>query len=319
MAVKLVRYRYANQERWGVLEGQSILQISDRDASLADVLQRHGARLLGGRKASGKRIPAAKAELLSPVTAPCNIVCQGKNYTAHIRETGFMPRDKDYNLFFTKADSALTGPRGAILRPPGVRLLDYELELGLVIGAPITRKRELREEQLGQHVLGLVMANDVSARDIQVPQGQWFKGKSYRTFCPVGPWILLTTPAELARLSELELTLRVNGEIRQKAVISQMIYTPAETLSELSGIMELRAGDLVLTGTPAGVAMQVPGGLKRKLAQFFLSERSLMRKFVETQAASGRYLKDGDVIHSSIATPDGALDLGMQELTVVSA
>lgn len=259
-------------------------------------------------------------QLLSPVTTDAQIVCQGKNYPGHLKETGVRPKDKGFNLLFTKASSALTGARGAIERPAGVRLLDYEIELGLVLGAaPDLATAAEGRADLSQCVVGLVVANDVSARDIQVPQGQWFKGKSFRTFCPVGPYLVLLDRDDYGRLGDLQLTLRVNGEVRQQGQVRDMIYPPSETLAELAGILDLKAGDLLLSGTPGGVAMQVPAGLRAKFLEFIRSPKEHMRNFVETQAASGRYLNDGDVIHASIATADGELDLGMQELTVAVA
>ncbi len=321
MSTTIVRFQKGRRggSAWGVLRDRTIRLIPGSYPTLAAFLERGAAKARKMARAKGTAkgaLSIEKVTILSPVTADAQIVCQGKNYVDHIRETGFRPSDKSYNLIFTKAPSALTGARGAIRRPPGVRLLDYEIELGLVIGkapAPGPKPGFIQPESC---VAGVVVANDVSARDVQVPQGQWFKGKSFRTFCPVGPYLVLLDPDDFARLDELELMLRVNGEVRQRAFVRQMIYSPGETLGELAGVLDLRPGDLVLTGTPSGVAMRVPGGWRKKLAQLVYSEGALMRKFVELQAESDRYLKDGDVIHASIATPDGELDLGMQEMTV---
>ncbi len=320
MAVQIIRYRSGKSgAQWGVVDGRTIRPVSGTYPTTADFLLKGSPRarkLAAAKRSKGaKKILIEKVEILSPVTADAQIVCQGKNYTEHIKETGFRPEDKSYNLLFTKASSSLTGARGTVLRPRGVRLLDYELELGLVIGRPPERGGSVNPADC---VAALVIANDISARDIQVPQGQWFKGKSYRTFCPVGPYLVLLDRDELDHLGDLELVLRVNGEIRQRAHMRQMLFAPAETLTEIAGLMELRPGDLVLTGTPAGVAMQIPRGWKVKLARLFLSEPALMKKFVESQAASGRYLKDEDVIHASIRNSDDSIDLGMQELVIKS-
>lgn len=320
MAVPIIRYRTGNGgAQWGVVDGRTIRPVPGKYNTTADFLLKGSGRarkIAAAKSAKGsKSILIEKVEILSPVTADAQIVCQGKNYVDHIKETGFRPEDKSYNLLFTKASSSLTGARGTILRPRGVRMLDYELELGLVIGQPPQSGETVDPAEC---VAALVMANDVSARDIQVPQGQWFKGKSYRTFCPAGPYLVLLDRKDFGILGDLELILRVNGEIRQRGFVRNMIFHPAETLTELAGLMDLRTGDLVLTGTPSGVAMQIPRGWKVKLARLFLSEPALMRKFVESQAASGRYLKDEDVIHASIRTVDHAIDLGMQELVVKS-
>ncbi|MEQ9363370.1 MAG: fumarylacetoacetate hydrolase family protein [Leptospirales bacterium] len=323
MSTTIVRFQKdrRGESAWGVVTNRRIRVVAGKYATLADFLERGAAKarkLAGDRGAGRGTLALEKATLLSPVTTDAQIVCQGKNYVDHIKETGFRPNDKTYNLIFTKAGSSLTGARGVIERPPGVRLLDYEIELGLVIGKTPARKSQDESVRPESCVAGIVVANDVSARDIQVPQGQWFKGKSFRTFCPVGPYLVLLDRGDFGSLSDLELNLRVNGETRQHAFVRQMIYSPAETLSELAGLMTLRPGDLVLTGTPSGVAMRVPGGWRKKLAQLIYSEGALMKKFVQLQEESGRYLQDGDVIHASIATADGSLDLGMQELTVQS-
>ncbi|MCR9143476.1 MAG: fumarylacetoacetate hydrolase family protein [bacterium] len=324
MSTTVVRFKKGRRGKhaWGVVCDRMVRVVPGQYASLAEFLERGAAK--ARKLARLKRSPRGalgleKLHLLSPVTEDAQIVCQGKNYVDHIKETGFRPEDKRFNLIFTKAASALTGARGVIERPPGVRLLDYEIELGLVIGNAPPRNSRGQPGLLRDCVAGLVVANDVSARDVQVPQGQWFKGKSFRTFCPVGPYLVLLDDPDFARLHDLELNLRVNGEQRQRASVRQMIYSPDETLAELADIMTLRRGDLVLTGTPAGVAMRVPGGWRKKIAQLIYSESALMRKFVELQLQSDRYLKDGDVIHASIAVPDGDLDLGMQEMIVRSA
>lgn len=324
MSTTIVRFQKSrgSTPAWGVVQGRSVRPIAGNYPTLAAFLERGAAKARKFGRAKGEAAGALsieKVQLLSPVTEEAQIVCQGKNYVDHIKETGFRPADQTYNLLFMKASSALTGARGSILRPRQVQLLDYEIELGLVIGnspRPVPVGETLAPEKF---VAGIVVANDVSARDIQVPQGQWFKGKSFRTFCPVGPYLVLLDAGDFAKIPELELTLRVNGEMRQHSFVRQMIFTPTETLTEIAGLMQLKPGDLILTGTPSGVAMRVPGGWRKKLAQLVLSESKLMQKFVELQSQSGRYLKDGDVIHASIATPDGSLDLGMQELTVQPA
>jgi 2-keto-4-pentenoate hydratase/2-oxohepta-3-ene-1,7-dioic acid hydratase in catechol pathway len=250
---------------------------------------------------------------LSPVTSPCQIVCQGKNYLDHLLETGMRPENKEHNLLFFKADSSLGPPSGVLKRPPGVRLLDYEIELGLVMGRALTSSVVVSD--IGSHVAGLVMANDVSARDVQVPERQWFRGKSFRGFCPVGPVFYFMEKSDWASLYSLGLVLSVNGVVRQKASLSQLMYKPPETLSLISSTFDLRVGDLVLTGTPGGVSMRVPPKKGwEEIADTFLPDRVKFARFVEEQAASGRYLQDGDVIESSIR--GAGIDLGVQRLVV---
>lgn len=314
MGLKLARYRNGREIQWGLVKGDQISPIASGALSTSAAIEH--AQKASTQRANKRRISIGKVQWLSPITAPCQILCQGKNYVEHIRETGLRPQDKAFNLFFQKASSSLTGAHAAIRRPPGVRLLDYEVELGLVIGRRIDRPVQITADNLHNYVAGWVLANDISARDIQVPQGQWFKGKSFRNFCPAGPWIFLPSTAERSRLPELELNLRVNGERRQHSRVEQMIYSPAETLTELSAILDLQAGDMILTGTPSGVAMRVRSGWPIRLRQLFRSPRKEMASFIEDQASSGRYLRNGDVIHASIGTADGAIDLGMQELRI---
>ncbi len=318
MAVQVLRFRQAGVERWGVEKDEQVLPFVQAFDDLADFLARGAQQARALLEAGGDGLPRADLELLAPVTAPCAVICQGKNYTEHMVETGTRPEEKTYNLFFRKASSAICPGVGTVQRPEGVQLLDYELELGLVIGAAVDRPRELAAEELSEVVAGLVICNDISARDIQLPQNQWFKGKSFRSFCPVGPRLVLLEDGDIERLPELELQLHVDGGLRQQARVRQMLFPPAETLSELSRVLDLRPGDLVLTGTPGGVAMQAPAAWKRKLASLFLSEKEMWQKFVEIQAENGRFLKDGSVIEASIRTPDGLLDLGNQRLEVVA-
>jgi 2,4-didehydro-3-deoxy-L-rhamnonate hydrolase len=317
MGVRLVRFRDAKGGiRWGRLEGADIQTLPGDFPTLASLLKGM-TREEATRAAEGQRLPLASVELLAPATAPCQIICQGKNYLDHLLETGVKPKDKDFNLLFTKADSALAPASGTLKRPQGVRLLDYELELALVIGREIQGPVEVTDTNLHEFVAGIVMANDVSARDVQVPERQWFRGKSFRGFCPLGPFFLWMAPEDFSVLYELELELTVNGKTRQKARTAQLMHRPPETLALISRGIDLRPGDLVLTGTPGGVSMKVPP--KSRWEEFlglFKSEKEKFAIFVEEQAASGRYLGDGDKIVSTIRSADGRLDLGRQELLV---
>ncbi len=318
MAIRIVRYRLADRNAWGVVEGADRLLPLHIDASsLAGVLA-HGGEELGAMARAARPLPLADVELLSPVTEPCRVVCQGQNYVGHAREAGTREQARTFNQFFTKASSSLTGPRGPVVRPPGVRLLDYEVELGLVVGRSITAPVEITPANLHEYVGGFVLTNDISARDVQIPQGQWFKGKSYRTFCPVGPWVFVPEPGDTERIDELELRLWVNKELRQEGRAADMIYKPAETLTELSKLMDLAPGDLIMTGTPAGVALQAPGALAMRIAGL-LDEATRMNIFVKRQLKRSQYLHDGDKVRAEIRTPDGKIDLGTQEFPIVSA
>jgi 2-keto-4-pentenoate hydratase/2-oxohepta-3-ene-1,7-dioic acid hydratase in catechol pathway len=311
MAKNLIRFRdEAGGVDWGVIAGERVSPLGCGDLSTAQLL---AARPWRGPPGRGR--PLAGLELLAPVTAPCRVLCQGANYRQHMIESGVDPDDKQFNLFFTKSDASLAPPCGRIVRPAHVRLLDYELELGLVIGRAIDRQTSIAD--VGPYVAALVMANDVSARDVQLPQSQWYKGKSYRTFCPVGPHLAVLEPGDAALLERLELRLEVNGEVRQRDSTANLVYKPAESLSELSAVTDLSVGDLVLTGTPAGCALRAPGRLLQRVAGL-LDERTKWRLFVSGQARSPRYLRPGDRVRSTIRTADGAIDLGEQALEVAA-
>jgi 2-keto-4-pentenoate hydratase/2-oxohepta-3-ene-1,7-dioic acid hydratase in catechol pathway len=259
-------------------------------------------------------VPAGSLELLSPVTAPARVVAQAVNYRSHAAESGFDP-DKIPLVFFRKGSHSLTGPAGDIIRPPGVGFLDYEVELGLVIGADLPVGTTVTPEALHRYVAALVVANDVSARQIQLTKTQFYESKSYPTFTPAGPWLALAGAADLARLGSLRLTLSVNGEIRQDSLATDMIVTPARALTALSRFQPLAPGDLLLTGTPGGTALKAPPKAVEKLAGL-LPPAVRWQMFFRRQAGNPRYLRDGDVVTASIASAGGELDLGIQCCTV---
>jgi 2-keto-4-pentenoate hydratase/2-oxohepta-3-ene-1,7-dioic acid hydratase in catechol pathway len=260
-------------------------------------------------------VPAGSLELLSPVTAPARVVAQAVNYRSHAVDSGLDP-DRVPPAFFRKTSHSLTGPTGDIIRPDGVGFLDYEVELGLVIGADLPVGTTVTDATLARYVAALVVANDVSARQIQLTKTQFYEAKSYPTFTPAGPWLTLVDPAGLARLSSLRLTLSVNGQVRQDSTVADMIIRPAQALSLLSRFQPLGPGDLLLTGTPGGTALKAPAKAMEKLAGL-LPPAARWRLFFGRQAANPRYLRDGDVITATIATPDGQFSLGTQRTTVI--
>lgn len=297
---------------WALVENDRALPV--KAAGLRFFFERKASEL----EISGDAVPLTEARILCPVSYPAAIICQGKNYSEHIREAGMNPDDKNYNQFFLKATSALAPAIGKVIRPAGVRLLDYECELALIIRKNVNRPERITNANLHEFVGGVTVANDISARDIQIPQGQWFKGKSYRGFCPVGPFVSILDRSDFAQMEEWRLTLTVNGEERQSARIGSMIFPPAETLTELSGLMDLHAGDLILTGTPSGVALKAPGGALKRIASLLYSEKKLMELFVKRQLAIPRYLRDGDLVQARLSSPDPDIDSGAMQLTITS-
>ncbi|MBV9383203.1 MAG: fumarylacetoacetate hydrolase family protein [Streptosporangiaceae bacterium] len=265
--------------------------------------------------APGEAVRPESLDLLSPVTAPARVVAQAVNYRSHAIDSGFDP-DTVPPAFFRKASHSITGPAGDIIRPAGVGFLDYEAELGLVIGADLPVGTTVTEADLARYVAALVVTDDVSARQIQLTKTQFYEAKSYPTFTPVGPWLTLVDAAGLARLGSLRLTLSVNGQVRQDSTAADMIVRPARALTMLSRFQPMAPGDLLLTGTPGGTALKAPAKIAEKLAAL-LPPATRWKLFFRRQAASPLYLRDGDVITATIASPDGRLDLGTQRNTVV--
>ncbi len=307
MALKVCRYSRNGGTGWGVVAGETIQPVAADRITV----------FFGGvsPKSAGAPFPIGEASFLSPIEYPAAVICQGENYAAHIRESGGNVK-KEYNTFFMKASSTLASAVGTIARPSFVQLLDYEAEIALVMAKDVTGPVTVTRENLHEFVAGVTLANDVSARDIQIPQVQWFKGKSYRGFCPVGPFVTILDKSDFASLSSAQFRLSVNGSVRQEASYSGMIFPPEATLTELFGLMDVHAGDLVLTGTPSGVALKAPPAWIRRIAGCVLSERAQMQMFLRGQKKIPNYLKKGDRIVARLWSPDGIVDSGEMNLVV---
>ena len=203
--------------------------------------------LHNGRIAESHEVPSG-ATLLPPV-APSKIICVGRNYADHAKELGNeVPAEP---LLFFKPSSALLAPGGTIVRPAVSQRVEFEGELAIVIGRTA---KDVRADAWRDCVRGFACANDVTARDLQKKDVQFTRGKSFDTFCPIGPCI-----EDDLDISDLRVTTRVNGETRQDARTSQMIFPPGVLLEYITAIMTLVPGDVVLTGTPAGVGPLAAG------------------------------------------------------------
>jgi 2-keto-4-pentenoate hydratase/2-oxohepta-3-ene-1,7-dioic acid hydratase in catechol pathway len=303
---------------WWSVTPAGLVRLELTAVTTAGLLADRGAlatALDGAQARQRDAVPAQSLDLLSPVTAPARVVAQAVNYRSHATDSGFDP-DTVPPAFFRKASHSITGPTGDIIRPDGIGFLDYEIELGLVIGTDLPVGTTVTETDLARYVAALVTANDVSARQVQLTKTQFYEAKSYPTFTPVGPWLTLVDAADLARLSSLLLTLRVNGETRQDSTAAEMIVQPARALTLLSRFQPMAPGDLLLTGTPGGTALKAPGKIAGTLAGL-LPPATRWRLFFKREADNPRYLGDGDVITATIASPDWQLDLGTQRNTVI--
>ncbi|MDT5049534.1 MAG: hypothetical protein QOG75_5432 [Mycobacterium sp.] len=260
-------------------------------------------------------VPVDSLQLLSPITAPCRVVAQMTNYASHVNDAGRDPANTPL-AFFRKASGSISGPLGDIVKPHHVRLLDYEVEIGLVIGRDMPVGTTITEANLSDYVCGLVVTNDVSARDVQLTKTQFYEAKSYPTFTPVGPALVLLDADELKRFGDFRLRLRVNGETRQDMLVDgDIIYPPVQALQALSRFQRLDAGDLVLTGTPVGTAISAPPK-PIEIIGSLLPDQLKWKVFFSRQAKNPKYLHHGDIIEATAATDDGAMDLGVQRTIV---
>jgi 2-keto-4-pentenoate hydratase/2-oxohepta-3-ene-1,7-dioic acid hydratase in catechol pathway len=203
----------------------------------------------GGIRFTGASYPLAGVRLLAPVL-PSKVVAVGKNYAAHAREMGGEPPAEP--VIFLKPSTAVCGPGDQVSYPAKLtQRVDYEGELAVVIGRLC---RDVAADEAAAVVFGYTCANDVTARDLQARDGQWARAKGFDTFCPLGPWI--ETEADPA---DLELTTVVNGEVRQHARTSQLLHGVPALIAYASSVMTLLPGDVLLTGTPAGVGPLADG------------------------------------------------------------
>lgn len=265
--MKLLRYGQPGAERPGLLDAQGVLR--DLSMLLPDLgpAQLNPRTLTALAAIDASRLPAVQGtpRLGSPVGGVGKIVCVGLNYADHAAEAGMQAPAEP--VLFMKAVTSLSGPNDEVRIPPGSQKTDWEVELGLVIG---TRASHVSEAAALQHVAGYVLANDVSERAWQIERGgQWVKGKSYDTFAPIGPW--LVTPDEVADPHALDLWLEVNGQRVQNGNTRNFIFRLPQVISYISQFMTLEPGDVVLTGTPAGV------GLGQKPAPWFLKPGDVVR------------------------------------------
>jgi 2-keto-4-pentenoate hydratase/2-oxohepta-3-ene-1,7-dioic acid hydratase in catechol pathway len=309
MTVSVLR----TNDTWWVQTPSGAAKIDTTAATTGELLAERAA--IDAAPHSGDTVPVDSLELISPVTRPCRVVAQMTNFASHVKDAGMDPKTVPLT-FFRKSSASISGPFDDIVKPQHVKFLDYEVEIGLVIGRDTAVGTEVTESNLSDYIAGLVVTNDVSARDIQLPQTQFYEAKSYPTFTPVGPALVLLDADELKRFGDLRLQLRVSGEVRQDMVVDgDMLYRPLQALQSLARFQDLAAGDLILTGTPAGTALSAPPKPIEKIAAL-LPPAVKWKLFFNTQAKNEKYLQHGDVVELSVATDDGAIDLGTQRTAV---
>jgi 2,4-diketo-3-deoxy-L-fuconate hydrolase len=315
MPINVVRFHHRERTQWGVLRDGCITPLPGEFTSTRDLIL--GTSLPELASLEGAQIDPSEVRLLSPVTRNQQFVCQGANYRQHMIESGMDPDVKTFNMIFTKAASCIAAADADVVLPKRVKFLDYEIELGLILRRPIQWPIVVTDHNLHEFIAGAVIVNDYSARDVQIPEMQFYKGKSFRTFGPVGPHLTLLDESSIDRIKQLRLTLTVNGQVRQDDSTANLVYGPAETLTELSRVQDLDAGDLLSTGTPAGCALAIPSPRKQRLSQL-LPERTRWAMFLRIQSKRPQYLKPGDVVEARIRSADGTIDLGVQRNRIVA-
>jgi 2-keto-4-pentenoate hydratase/2-oxohepta-3-ene-1,7-dioic acid hydratase in catechol pathway len=232
--MKLIRFQAQGRPALGILSGN---EVAGLDGDFFTPLRTLKTRYL-----------FSQIKLLPPCT-PSKIVAVGLNYRDHAKELNLPVPDTP--IVFLKPPTAVIGPGEAVLYPATSSQVDYEAELGVVIK---DQARNISPASARDHILGYTCANDVTARDLQKNDGQWTRAKSFDTFCPVGPWIETDLNPE-----DLLIESYLNGERRQSSRTSQFIFTVDYLVSFISGIMTLEPGDLIITGTPAGIGPMKPG------------------------------------------------------------
>ncbi|UDF03337.1 fumarylacetoacetate hydrolase family protein [Asticcacaulis sp. AND118] len=279
--MKLVRFGPKGQEKPGVIDAEGKLR--DLSSVVADITPEEVrlSKLAGLKATDVAALPVVEGEQRFgvPVNKIGKIIAVGLNYADHAAESNLpVPPEP---IFFTKAVTSLTGPNDDVMKPRDATKMDWEVELGLIIGKTC---RYVEESDALNHVAGYVLVNDVSERAFQKERGtQWVKGKGCDTFCPTGPW--LVTPEEIGDVHNLDMFLNVNGQRMQTGNTKTLIFNVAHCISYISRFITLQPGDLVITGTPPGVG--------------------------EGKKPNAIYLNAGDTMHLGIS------GLGEQRQTVV--
>lgn len=239
--MRIARFVHPQGMSFGVIDGEG-----DRSGWTVESIEGHP---FGEIVRTGRRWALDDIRMLSPIL-PSKVVCIGRNYAAHAAEKGNeLPKEP---MMFLKPSTSIIGPGDAIRIPAATKDVEHEAELAIVIGASGARK--VSRDAAPKAIFGITAANDVSARDLQKSDGQWGRAKGFDSFCPLGPWI--ETDAEY---EDIRVVAKVNEEIRQDGTTKDLIFDVPTLISYVSHVMTLLPGDVILTGTPAGVGPLVAG------------------------------------------------------------
>ena len=236
--MRIARFSLNGELKFGIVDGPELVVLN-------------GHPLVAGYDTTGERVPIKEVKLLAP-SIPSKVVCVGLNYADHVAEIKDASAAAEPTLFL-KPSSSIVGPGDAIVLPAQSEKVDLEVELTIVMGQIA---KHVSEKDALNYVWGFTVANDVTARDLQHSDQQWARSKSFDSFCPIGPWI----ETEFVPDGQ-ELTSRINGETKQASTISHMLHNVPKLISYISHNMTLLPGDVILTGTPAGITQIVSGDI----------------------------------------------------------
>ncbi|MEY4424741.1 MAG: hypothetical protein RJB56_368 [Actinomycetota bacterium] len=233
--MRVARFSLNGEPRFGIVDGPELVVLA-------------GHPLVAGYETTGDRVPIKEVKLLAP-SIPSKVVCVGKNYADHVAEMNLSTEAEP--TLFLKPSSSIVGPGDAIVLPAQSQQVDLEVELAIVMGQIA---KNVTEADALNYVWGYTVANDVTARDLQFSDDQWARSKSFDSFCPLGPWIETEFVPE-----DQVLESRVDGEVRQNSTLTHMLHNVPKIISYISKNMTLLPGDVVLTGTPAGISPILAG------------------------------------------------------------
>ena len=236
--MRIARFSLNGEPKFGIVDGPELVVLN-------------GHPLVAGYDTTGERVPIKDVKLLAP-TIPSKVVCVGLNYADHVAEIKDATNAAELTLFL-KPSSSIVGPGDAIVLPAQSEKVDLEVELTIVMGQIA---KNVSEKDALNYVWGFTIANDVTARDLQFSDQQWARAKSFDSFCPIGPWI----ETEFVPDGQ-ELSSRINGETKQASTIDHMLHNVPKLISYISHNMTLLPGDVILTGTPAGITQIVSGDI----------------------------------------------------------
>jgi 2-keto-4-pentenoate hydratase/2-oxohepta-3-ene-1,7-dioic acid hydratase in catechol pathway len=236
--MRIARFSLNGEPKFGIVDGPELVVLN-------------GHPLVAGYDTTGERVPIKEVKLLAP-TIPSKVVCVGLNYADHVAEIKDASAAAEPTLFL-KPSSSIVGPGDAIVMPAQSEKVDLEVELTIVMGQIA---KNVSEKDALNYVWGFTVANDVTARDLQHSDQQWARSKSFDSFCPIGPWI----ETEFVPDGQ-ELSSRINGETKQASTIDHMLHNVPKLISFISHNMTLLPGDVILTGTPAGITQIVSGDI----------------------------------------------------------